>query len=91
MIYERSVVFSWAAVGADRYELVDPYGVVIYSGTGSSVNVGGTYLSNPFWINLPNDGASVTFTLRAYKDSNMSTKTFTGPLGVYNCGGGCSS
>ncbi|MDN4500101.1 Ig-like domain-containing protein, partial [Pseudomonas mosselii] len=88
--YEWSVVFSWAAVGADRYELVDPYGAVIYSGTATSVNVGSTPLSHQFWINLPRTDTVVTFTLRAYKNGYMSTKAFTAPLGVYNCGGGCS-
>jgi adhesin/invasin len=64
-------VLTWSAVNATRYEIVEnwPGGRVIYSGTGTSMNLAGVALETN---NFP---TTFKLTLRAYNGSNVTTST----------------
>ncbi|HGA2320958.1 TPA: hypothetical protein ACIRVE_005594, partial [Pseudomonas putida] len=68
--YENNL-FSWSATNATNYEVVDPWGVVIYSGTAGSFNTSRAMQVNTRFC----DVTSGVFTLRAYNGSAVSTST----------------
>lgn len=85
--------FSWSATGATRYEVVDPWGDVVYSGTGTSFSLSDKPIPGHFGSNLylqTNDGDVRSWTLRAYNGGAMSTRALPLTLKWYYCGGGCS-
>lgn len=94
-------VFTWSATGADRFELVDQYGQIHYSGTASGVTFGnqpiggwgrdGQYGSKLYLNGTAGRNQSLTFTLRAYKGEVMVTKQLTARALWNSCGGGCST
>lgn len=75
-VYYQWNEFSWGATGADRYELVNPWGEILYSGSGTSVS----FSNKPFpdfwrsktWQN-GSDGSWWPYTLKAYKGNNVAT------------------
>jgi adhesin/invasin len=71
--------WTWSATGADRYELIDPWGSVLYSGTGTSLTWAYmTWIPNNVWLKMQIPGDERTrlnYTLKAYKGSNVTTQT----------------
>ncbi|MDZ5605304.1 Ig-like domain-containing protein [Pseudomonas sp. RP23018S] len=90
------VIFSWTVSGADRYELVDRFGVVHYSGSESSLHFRDKPLppnqfDSQLYLNAsPGRKGSETFTLKAYQGSVVVSKTITVTSFWESCGGGCS-
>lgn len=94
--WKNDNIFTWTAVGADRFELIDQYGELHYSGSATTVNfkdipIGGRTFASKLYLNAPSGGNQhLTFTLRAYKGDVMVTKSLTAYAGWAACGGGCS-
>ena len=96
----RDNEFKWESEGADRFELVDEWGDIVYAGAEPYVrfhmmpiappssNPRGN--SNLYMTPSAHRDRPTTYTLRAYKGSSMSTKTLTVMAHWYMCGGGCS-
>ncbi|MGP5477569.1 Ig-like domain-containing protein [Pseudomonas helleri] len=78
--YPGAPLFKWTVRNADRYELFSPVGLV-YSGTENSYLVPlNTYI-----------GSARLWTLKAYKNNQVTEKTlYINELGYPDCGG-CSS
>jgi len=74
-------VFRWSATGADRFELINPQGQIIYSGSASSwqTNLGNYKDRSCVRYNSSGiktgPGHSYPFTLRAYKGAASSERT----------------
>lgn len=92
--YWQDNIFSWSASGADRFEIVDAYGRVHYSGSDSEWHVRDQPLAankNQFGSELYiNSRDKETFTLKAFKGQAMASKTIEVKTYWYQCGGGCS-
>ena len=91
-VYE-DILFNWSATGADRYEVVDAWGSVLYSGAGTGFQFYLNRMSNNTSVhfNSGNPNFNSTITLKAYKGSNVSTKTVSVLYSAYYCGSGCSN
>jgi adhesin/invasin len=90
--YWQDNLFSWSARGAERFELVDAYGDVHYSGTGSEwhvnrVPIGGNQFGTALYRNMRKEES---FTLKAYSGNEVTSKTIQVKVYRYDCGGGCS-
>jgi hypothetical protein len=75
-------VFSWSATGADSYQLLDPWGAVMYSGTGTAASMNGSYMPYANYIRM---GSTATFTLKAIKGAQVSTRTVTAAMWYRTC------
>lgn len=89
-------VFNWSAISATRYELVDPWGTIVYSGTSTTVSLSNSQIPGHFgsniYLNTPRfGGGAYNYTLRAYNGTNVSTATVPIYYRGYECNGGCSS
>lgn len=91
--YWQDNLFSWSASGAERFELVDAYGIVHYAGTASEwhVNIeplagGKNAFGSPLYLN---HRSQETFTLKAYSGAEVSSKPIQVNTSWYSCGGNC--
>ncbi|MFL6970096.1 Ig-like domain-containing protein [Pseudomonas alvandae] len=85
--------FSWSATGATRYEVVDPWDNVVYSGSGTSFSLSNKVIPGQFGSDLylkTNDGDVRSYTLKAFNGDAMSTRALPLTIKWYSCGGGCS-
>lgn len=86
--------FNWSATGADRYEILDNWGDVVYSGTSNQLTLSNMPIPGQFGSKLyinGHNGVMLNYTIRAYSGSNYSSSTITVRLWWYNCSGGCST
>jgi hypothetical protein len=78
--------FRWSASGATRYEIISQYGILMYSGAGTSFQfMGAEGIPNTA---TPRTGDQLTFTLKAYNGSNVTTRTTTVTYALLNDPGG---
>lgn len=66
-------VFNWSSIGGTYYELLDHGGKVMYSGSGTTVNLRFRSIQTDFDFTWHN----VTWTLRAYNGASMTSTTIT--------------
>lgn len=92
--YWQDNLFSWSVRGAERFEVVDAYGVVHYAGTGSEWHVneeplagGRNQFGSPLYLN---QRSQESFTIKAYSGNEVASKTIQVNTSWYRCGGGCS-
>lgn len=72
-VYEPTV-FTWVVQGADRYELYDPFGMLKYSGTENSVDIGNTTIDDKGRIAISEIILTKPFVLKAFKGNKVAVK-----------------
>jgi hypothetical protein len=91
-----SNLFSWGATGADRYEVYDPKGLLIYSGTATSFTSRDPAYMNSWTLAQRNtinrsigglfqQKGAFPYTLKAYSGSGVSEATIQVQFDQYTC------